>query len=183
MPLRGSLPLRFTVLLFIALSGPLHGQATSSASGWPQRGWLFLGLGRGSIKESAAWTLGGSYSAGPSIFTLRQSGATELTREGISETAFLAGVRSGGARSFVSAQLGPSAVHRYHSCDCSSTDWSEPTHGALAFDVAAQANWAIPGIGLDLFGDLYPSSQRYIGLAVIIQLGWFGSERPTDGDR
>ena len=182
--LSGRLPwVRVSLCTLLCAPSLLYAQAQTTTNPWSQRLWLFVGLGQGSIKESVAWTFGGSYSAGPLIFTLRQSGATELNREGISETAFLAGVRSGGARSFVSAQLGPSVAHRYHSCDCSSADSSEPTHGALAFDVAAQANWVVPGIGFDLFGDLFPSSHRYVGLAVMVQLGWFGSERPSAADR
>src|SRR4051812_40585750 len=119
MLLRRFLPLRLALLLLPCLSSRLHSQATTDANRWPQRGWLFLGIGQGSIKESVAGTFGGSYSAGPLMFTVRQSGAEQLFGDGIDETAFLMGVRSGGTRSFVSAQLGGSAIHRFHTCDCS----------------------------------------------------------------
>ncbi|HKN67786.1 MAG TPA: hypothetical protein VJW73_15995, partial [Gemmatimonadaceae bacterium] len=102
------------------------------------------------------------------------SGAEQIFGDGVRETAFLIGVRSTGTRSFVSAQLGPSTVHRFHTCDCSGNDWTGPTRGGLAFDVAVQGNWTIPGIGFDAFGDLSPSSHRYAALAVMVQLGWFG---------
>jgi len=170
---RRNLPFRSTLLLLVAVSSRLQGQATNT-SRWPQQGWLFVGLGRGSIENSVAGTYGGSYSPGPLIFTLRNSGAEQIFSDGIEETTFLIGVRSPGARSFISAQLGPSAVHRCHTCDCSGNDWTAPTHGGLAFDVALQGNWVIPGIGFDVFGDALPSSHHYVALAVMLQLGWFG---------
>ena len=174
MPRQRFLPLRLTLVLLIGASLRLPGQTADSTNGWPQRGWAFLGLGEGSIESAVAGTYGASYSPGPLIFTVRNSGAEQLFGDGIEETAFLIGVRSSGVRSFVSAQLGASAIHRFHTCDCSSNDRSGPTHSGLAFDVAAQANWVVPGIGLDVFGDLLPSSHRYAALAVMVQLGWFG---------
>ena len=165
---------RLALLLLVIMSSRLHGQATTKANPWPQRGWLFVGLGRGSIKESLAGTLGGSYSTGPLMFTVRRSGAEQLFGDGVDETAFLMGVRSGGTRSFVSAQLGGSSVHRFHTCDCSGNNSTGAAHFGFAFDVAAQANAVVPGIGLDLFGDLSPPSHRYIAFAVMVQLGWFG---------
>ena len=174
MPFRLFLPIRLALLLLLVLPGPLHAQATAGRNRWPQRGWVFLSLGQGSIKSSFAGAYGGTYSPGPLVFTLRNSGAAQFFGDGIEETAFLMGVRSAGARGFVSAQLGPSAIHRYHTCDCSGNDWTAPTHGGLAFDVAVQGNWTIPGIGFDVFGDLFPSSHRYAGMAVTLQLGWFG---------
>src|SRR5689334_5466709 len=162
------------VLLLLVLSSGLQAQATTSSNQWPQRGWVFLSVGLGSIENSLAGAFGGSYSPGPLIFTLRGSGAAEFSGDGIQEGAFLIGARSSGARDFVSAQLGPSAIHRYHSCDCSGNNWTGPIHGGLAFDVAVQGNWGIPGIGFDFFGDLLPSTHRYAALAVMLQLGWFG---------
>ena len=158
MPRRRFLAHRITLLLLIAVSSRLYGQATTSTNRWPQRGWLFVGLGRGSIANSGAWTYGGSYAPGPLIFTVRNGGAEQLFGDGIGETAFLMGVRSTAGRSFVSAQLGASAIHRYHTCDCSNNDRTGPTHSGLAFDVALQGNWTIAGIGLDVFGDALPSS-------------------------
>ena len=40
--------------------------------------------------------------------------------------------------------------------------------------MTAQSNWFIPGIGFDVFGDVFPSSHRYAAVAVMLQLGWFG---------
>ena len=167
---RGFFPVRFALALVLCLSGRLYGQT----GGWPQRAWIFLAIGRGSIENSIAGSYGGSYSPGPLIFTLRNSGAEQIIGDGVEETAFLVGVRSTGPRGFVSAQLGPSAVHRFHTCDCSGNDRTGPKHTGLAFDVAVQGNWVIPGIGFDAFGDLAPSSHRYAALAVMVQLGWFG---------
>lgn len=183
MSLRSLLPLRLALSLLLVFSGQVHAQGATKPDPWPQRGWLYLGLGRGSIKESLAGTIGGSYSAGPLMLTLRRSEARQWYGDGIDETAFLIGARSAGPRGFVSAQLGPSAVHRFHTCDCSGNDWTGPTHGAIAFDAAVQANWIIPGIGFDLFGDLLPSSHRYAALAVMVQLGWFGHGQQDAGDR
>lgn len=174
MPLPGFLAVRVALALFLFSSGRLYGQTAATTDGWPQRGWLFLAVGKGSIENSIADSYGGSYSPGRLMFTLRNSGAEQIFGDGVEETAFLIGVRSTGPRSFVSAQLGPSAVHRFHTCDCSSSDRTGPKRTGLAFDVAVQGNWVIPGIGFDVFGDLFPSSQRYAALAVMVQLGWFG---------
>ena len=166
--------LRFTLLLLLAVSSRLSGQAATNGNAWPQRAWLFAGLGTGTVKGSLAGTIGGSYSPGPLIFTVRRSEAAQWFGDAIDDAAFLVGVRSAGHRNFVSAQLGLAAVHRSHTCDCSGNDWTGPTHGGLAFDVAVQGNWVIPGVGFDVFGDLFPSSHRYAGVAVMVQLGWFG---------
>ena len=174
MPLRAFLLLRVALTLLLCVSGRLHGQTPATTDAWPQRGWLFLALGKGSIENSIAGSYGGSYAPGPLIFTLRNSGAEQIFGDGVEETAFLIGVRSTGPRSFVSAQLGPSAVDRFHTCDCSGNDWTGPKHTGLAFDVAVQGNWVIPGIGFDMFGNLFPSSHRYAAVAVMVQLGWFG---------
>ena len=171
---RRNLPLRFTLLLLVAVSSRLQGQATTTTNRWPQRAWLFAGLGTGSIKGSLAGTIGGSYSPGALIFTVRRSEAAQWFGDGIDDAAFLVGIRSRGARNFVSAQLGPAAAHRSHTCDCSAADWTGPTRGAIAFDLAAQSNWLIPGIGFDVFGEAFPSSHRYAAVAVMLQLGWFG---------
>jgi len=183
MPLRPFWPLRLALLLLLSLSGRLRGQATDNTPPWDQRGWLFVGVGGGSIKESLAVTGGGSYSAGPLMLTLRRGEARQWYGDGIDGTAFLIGARSTGTRGFVSAQLGPSAVHRFHTCDCSGNDWTGPTHGALAFDVAIQGNWMIAGIGFDAFGNLLPSSHRYAAFAVMVELGWFGRDHPDASAR
>ena len=114
MSFRSLPPVRLTLSLLLVLVGRLHAQDATKATQWLQRGWLFLGLGRGSIKESLAATIGGSYSAGPFMLTLRRSEARQWYGDGIDGTAFLIGARSTGARGFASAQLGPSAVHRFH---------------------------------------------------------------------
>ena len=77
MPHRRFLPLRFTLLLLIALSSRLHGQAPTSTNRWPQSAWLFAGLGTETIKGSLPGTLGGSYSPGSLIFTVRRSEAAQ----------------------------------------------------------------------------------------------------------
>lgn len=152
-------------------------RADTSAS-WPQRVWLFAGLGAASIPTSSLAAVAGvSYSPGPLIVSVRRSGAAQLFGDGIDEHgAVLARIRSRGKRAFVSAQLGPSQLHRYHTCDgpCGS-QWTGPTSSALAFDPSATANYVIAGAGLDIFGTLVPSSVLFYAAAVIIQLGWFGN--------
>jgi hypothetical protein len=162
-------------LLVTLVSSAQAGAQLQTGNSWPQRLWVFAGLGRGSIEGSLATTFGASYSPGPLIFTLRRSGASQWFGDGIDEAAFLAGVRTSGSRAFAAAQLGTSGIHRYHTCDgpCGAA-WTGPSRSAIAFDLSAQANYIVPGIGVDIFGAVYPTSHRYTGVAVILQLGWFG---------
>ena len=164
------------LLVFFVLPKQLVAQTPSADNAWPQRAWAFAGLGRGSIQSRAiAGTVGGSYAPGPLVFTIRRSGAGQFPfGDAIGETALLIGVRSPGKRAFLSAQVGVSAIHRSHTCDCSGGDWTGPTQSATAFDISAQANQIVAGIGLDVFGTLGSPGRRYAAMAVIIQLGWFG---------
>ena len=175
MPICRRCTIRLLVLVLLALPASMRAQKPDSTDAWPQRAWLFFGLGPGSLRGSLAASYGGSYSPGPLIFTIRHSGADQIWFGGrIEETAFLAGYRSHGKRAFWSAQLGESAIHRAHTCDCSGGDWTGPTKSAVAFELAAQANYAVAGVGVDVFGTLQPPSRRYAGVALVVQFGWFG---------
>lgn len=161
-------------LFVLGFSARAGAQTSDSTNSWPQRVWAFAGVGRGSIERSLAGTIGVSYAPGPLLFTFRRSGAAQWFGDSIGESAFLVGLRTHGSRAFVSGQLGVSLVNRSHTCDCSGGDWTGPTRSALAFDLAAQTNYVVAGIGVDAFGAVSPSGYRYAGVALIVQLGWFG---------
>ena len=161
-------------------AGSDSGTARSHASTdpWPQRGWISLGLGAGSLPYgSVAAIAAGWYSVGPIVAGVRVGGATQLrfdeAGEERNDQAFLIGVRTRASRSFLLAAIGPAKVSS-NSCSggCAQSSPFNTTEAAYALE--AHADFELVGVGATMFGALGPPSSRYNSFALTLDVGWFG---------
>lgn len=165
--------------LCVVAPGVLVAQASDTA--WPQRAWFSTGLGagtwpRGSLAGIAeAW-----YSAGPVVAGARIAGAGQINFDGAgeqrSDQALLVGLRTPRKRGFLLGAVGVAKAS-------SSSDLCVPNPCALvspfhttqaAYTVEAHANIVFVGVGATMFGVFGPAYARYNGLALTLDLGWFG---------
>ena len=144
-----------------------------------QNGWVSLALGTGSNASTLGSVLGldasAWYSVGPLVAGIRTSTASTLFGEGVDDVAGLLGLRTAGPRAFLHGAVGLASVHSYRTCDgpCSAQR-SDPTVGALAYSLQALANYHILGVGAEIFGAAGPGRASFRGMALSLQLGWFG---------
>ena len=148
----------------------------------PISAWMSAGFGPGEMPSNTngviALQLRGSASAGPWLASCRFTdiGPFLASGNGISDLAFLAGVRSSGHRLFASGELGYSLTSPYYSTsmEAGGRPITQGNQGALAFDAALHAATPLAGLALTLSGATGPARSTYTMMSLSVELGWFG---------
>jgi hypothetical protein len=98
-------------------------------------------------------------------------GILSSTSDPVEDVAGLVGFRSGRRRVFAVGALGYAQVQ--HPGGNSSFD-ARMTSSALAYSLQLSANYRVVGVVTEMFGALGAGHASFRGIALGVQLGWFG---------
>ena len=89
------------------------------------------------------------------------------------DRALLVGGRSSGSHGFVLAAIGIGRA-RYTYLHSDTAPSREPPQTGVAFEVKGQGGSSFAQAGVSMLGVIGPERARYVGLALSLNVGWFG---------
>jgi hypothetical protein len=152
-------------------------EAPASTASPEVRAWISGGAGSGTYAYGSGTgfrlSAGGSY--GQTLLMYRGSTAMEsLDGYGDStEWSILVGRRTAGSRFYGSAAVGLSRVHWTNGCPTISV-CEDGAGTGIAYDFGVHPNARVVGLGVNLYGVLGSTKARMTGVALSLELGWFG---------
>ncbi len=163
------------LLLLAILSTRAGAQASTDtlAHGWPHNGWVSLGFGTGSnafmssgfAGVASAWYTVGPVAMGVRTASTSRSGLVSSTDDVVQDVAALIGLRTPARRAVFLGALGYGRA---------SVRPGNSDANGLAYSLQASVNYRIVGIAAELFGAEGAGRASFRGVALSLQLGWFG---------